>query len=428
MEAGVSSARSEPADTGRLLSVSFRVCVVVIAAAGLLMFGSVRVAAAPVNCPPGAASQGCPVPKRDLGRYLNIVGANAGPALPFVLGDAFRLKAGGRGRRLPGYDPGVCGSLLRSPNGRYLLYGTSLNGWPALELLDLATGSRSLFQARACDPAWGSHGLIAYLRYSRYSAVTGRYSGRIIVQHGLAGVPSTWTGAGAWQSPVWAGGSLLVGSNADAVIPGPLMIFYGPHHSRDVGEQRGGDRRPFSSVVAVNPQGTEALLDTERLGAGGGGAGAQDSAALIRISDDRILSTVVLNSNEAPGGSNVAALAPGGSWIGDQVLTTNGVFLGGSSHPPATLITLTVTGRKLRLRSVKQFIQNGQLPLTEDLDQASQATPLPGKPYDIAVWFEAIGQIRYLQCDTLTDHCTTSPDYQAAMTPTATFVTNPSRP
>ncbi|MGH2843063.1 MAG: hypothetical protein ACRDKL_05685 [Solirubrobacteraceae bacterium] len=181
-------------------------------------------------------------------------------------------------------------------------------------------------------------------------------------------------------------------------------------------------------MVAVNPKGTEALLDTERLGPGGGGPGAQDSATLLRISDDAILSTAVLDSNESSVNSEIAALAPGGSWIGEQVLTTDGVFLGGSSHPPATLITLTVTGTHVRLRSVKQFIQNGRLPLAEDLDQATQATFLHSDPQDVALWFKAIGQIQYLQCNTVTDRCTRSANYAAAVTPTAAVVANPSRP
>ena len=66
------------------------------------------------------------------GRSLSTgsVGAKVVTALPFVLGDVFRLKAGERARRLPGYGPGVCGSPLRFPNRRYLIYGTY--GMPGL--------------------------------------------------------------------------------------------------------------------------------------------------------------------------------------------------------------------------------------------------------------------------------------------------------
>jgi hypothetical protein len=392
------------------------------------MLGSERGAAAPTNCPPGVVKQGCPVPKRELARYLNIAGDNAGPALPYVLGDAFRLRAGERPRQLAGYAPGVCDSLLRSPNGRYLIYGTSQKGWPALELLDIASGARSLFRARACDPAWGQDGRIAYLRYSRYSSATASYSDQIYVQHGLTGTASSWTRQGAWANPVWARGSLLLRSGSRGVIPGPLMIFDGPEKARDVDHQIRSNRSPFSTVVALNPQGTEALLDTERLGRGGGGRGATDSATLLRISDDRVLSTATLDGNEANPSHDIAALAPGGSWIGQQVITTDGPFLGGSSHPPATLITLTMTGTHVRLRSVKRFIQNRRLPMAQDLDQAMQATPLHDDPQDVALWFTAIGQIQYLQCDVTTDSCTRSRNYAAAVTPAVALVTNPSRP
>ena len=110
------------------------------------------------------------------------------------------------------------------------------------------------------------------------------------------------------------------------------------------------------------------------------------------------------------------------------IITTDGVFWGGTSHPPATLITLTVTNNHVRLRSVKQLIQYGRLPLAEDLDQVTQASFPNGDHQQVAVWFKAIGQILYLACNTATGHCTTSRNYAADPTPTATFVTNSSRP
>jgi hypothetical protein len=400
---------------------------VAVTALTVLAFGSQRVAAAAPKCPRGVASQGCPVPTRDLSHYLNIVGTGAEPARPYLLDDTFRLKSGDRGSDLVGYDAhGACDSLLRSPNGRYLLYGASRNGWPALELLDVVTGARSLFRARACDPAWGDDGRIAYLRYNKFSSATGDYRGQVVVQHGLTGAVSSWTPAGAWANPIWAGADLLISSDAGSVTPGPLMIFYGPGTSRNVDDQSHSKQPPFSTVVALNPQGTEALLDTERLGKGGGAGGAEDSATLIRISDGEVLSTAILNRNDSTGNSDLTALAPGGSWMGNQIVTTDGVFWGGTSHPPATLITLTVTDDHVRLRSAKQFIQRGRLPLAEDLDQVTQASFLNGDR--VAVWFRAIGQLLYLACNTETGRCTATRNYAAAPTPTATFVTNSSRP
>jgi hypothetical protein len=404
---------------------------VLVAGLTVVTFGPQRVAAAPSKCPRGVASEGCPVPTRDLSHYLNIVGPGVGPALAYVLGDTFRLKAGARRNELVGYDShGACDSLLRSPNGRYVLYGVSRNGWPALELLDVVTGARSLFRARACYPAWGDDGQIAYLRYTKFSSATGDYSGRghVVVQHGLTGASSIWTRVGAWATPIWAGADLLIGSDAGSVTPGPLKILYGPGKSRNVDDQSSSKRAPFSTVVALNPQGTEALLDTERLGPDGGAGGAEDSAILIRISDGEVLSTTILNSNDSTGNSDLTALAPGGSWIGNQIITTDGVFWGGTSHPPATLITLTVTDNHVRVRSVRQLIQYGRLPLAEDLDQVTQASFLNGDRQHVAVWFKAIGQILYLACNTATERCTTSPNYAATPTPTATFVTSASRP
>lgn len=400
-----------------------------VAALVVLTFGPQRVAAAPTGCRPGVVRQGCPVPRRDLPRYLNIVGSGAEPALAYVLGDTLRLAPGAPGIQLVGYDShGMCDSLLRSPDGRFVLYGTSRDGWPALELLDVATGERSLFREHACDPAWGDDERIAYLRYSEFSATTSAYSGQVVVQHGIAGVSSTWTRAGAWANPIWAGADLLISSNAASVTPGPLMVFYGPGDSRTVDDASRNKPTPLSTVVALNPQGTEALLDSERLNPDGGAPGAEDSATLIRISDDQVLSTATLNHNEATGNSDLTALAPNGSWVGNEIITTDGVFWGGSSHPPATLITLTVTDNHVRLRSVKQLLQTGRLPLAQDLDQVTQASFLNGDRQHVAMWFRAIGQIRYLVCNTATGRCTASRNYAAVPTPAATFVTSASRP
>jgi hypothetical protein len=360
---------------------------------------------------------------------LNIVSLGAGPDLAYVLGDTFRLKVGARGSELVGYDAhSACDSLLRSPDGRYVLYGVSRNGWPALEVLDVVTGARSLFRYRACDPAWGDDGRIAYLHYSKFSAATGDYSGQIVVQHELTGAASSWTRTGAWANPIWAGADLLISGDAGSATAEPVLILYGPGKSRDVDDQPKGKQAPLSRVVALNPRGTEALLDTERLGLGGEGPAAEDSATLIRISDDEVLSTAILNRDDSTGNSDLTALASGGSWTGNQIITTDGVFWGGTSHPPATLITLTVTDNHVRLRSAKQLIQDGRLPLAEDLDQVTQASFLNGDRQQIAVWFRAAAQILYVACNTATGHCTTSRNYAATPTPTATFVTSTSRP
>jgi len=329
---------------------------------------------------------GCRVPVRDRSRYLDIAAIGAGPVLPYVLAAAtstaatqsydvtFRFNAGGRAYELVGYNSrGACDSLLRSPNGRYLIYGIARNGWPALELLDLRTGARTLFHAHACHPAWGHDNQIAYVHYLVNYSATGGYKGRIVVQQGLGRASSVWTGRGAWTELIWTGTDLLANDDVarpDGVNPGPLVIVYSP------GEQHAVDAQPghqgsFSTVVALNPQGTEALLDTERLGPGGGGPGAEDFATLVRISDAAVLSTARMNRDEAHT-SDLAALAPDGSWQGNEVIATDGVFLGGSSHPPASLATLTVNGNRIRVRSIKQFIEHGQLP--------TGTGPRPGEP------------------------------------------------
>ena len=364
------------------------------------------------------------------GHELNIVPGNTEPALPYVMGDTLRLAPGTRSYRLVGYSStGICRSLLRSANGRYVMYGVSQGGWPALDVLDLSSGARFTFRTHACDPAWGSDGQIAYVHYVSYKLDSINFSARVLVQHGLGGAPRAWTGDGPWADPIWAGGDLLSSNGAvlTALNPGPLVILYGPGRQRIVERRPGEYRGPYSTVVAVNPSGTEALLDTERLGPGGGGQGAEDLATLLRVRDDKVLSTVRV----AQGGG---ALAADGSWSGSEIITTDGVFDGGSSHPPATLVTLTATGNRVQLRSIKPFVGQGLEPFKEsqDLAEPSQARFLDASGRHVAVWFNSIGFLRYLDCDTITGQCAASPNYIRYAGPSpgagAGFASNPSRP
>jgi hypothetical protein len=363
---------------------------------------------------------------RERSRYLNIAATGAEPALPYVVGDTFRLRAGARRYQLVGYDSGgACDSLLRSPGGRYLIYGTSRDGWPALELLDLMTGARSTFRTHACDPAWGEGDRIAYVHDVRFNSATGEYTARITVQQGLDGTPSAWTAGGAWTNLIWAGAHLLAGRNV-GFYPGPLVILAGPRRQRIV-DRGPGKLGPFLRVVALNPKGNEALLDAQRLGPRGGGPGSLDLAMLLRISDGKLLSTARVNRDEARDGE-LAALAADGSWQRSQIITTDGYFVGGSAHPPAALVTLTVAGDRVRLRSVKPLIDHGYPLDGQDLDQVSQARFLDAGGQHIAVWFDGAGQVEYLECDTVSKRCTSSATYGGPNAPGATFVSNPSRP
>ncbi len=414
-------------------AIAAAIAVLVFAVITFGAVSSTRRSAEPV---PGAAVWGCPAAgvcagvARDRSDALDIVGRGAGPALPFVVGSTAYLAAGARSYRLVGYDArDACASVARSPNGRDLIYGTSRHGWPALELLDLVTGARSLFRAHACDPAWGDENRLAYVHYVADDADLGSDSGRILVQHGIDAPPSPWTAIGGWTNLIWAADGLLANDDRPgpaAVSPGPLEIIRGPGQQLSV-DGHSGRRGPFEIVVAVNPPGTEAVLDTEQLGPGGAGPGAEDRAALLQISNDTVLSTLRLNGDEARV-SDLAALAPDGSWSQGEVITTDGVFLGGSTHPPATLVTLSVDHDRVRLMSVRPFLIHGRLPLAQDLDNVSQARFLDRDGVHVAVFFTAIGQLEYLACDMVTDRCLASANYAAEHATQATFLTGPSRP
>ena len=205
--------------------------------------------------------------------------------------------------------------------------------------------------------------------------------------------------------------------------PSGLVVLYGPGRLRGLDGYPPGPLGPFSRVVAVNPQGTEAVLDTQRLGPGGGGEGAEDLATLVRVSDGRVLSQARTNG--------VAALAAEGSWQGDEIITTDGYFKGGSPHPSPALVTLTVTGGRVRVRSITGFLEHGEVMLGQEHANASQARFLDADGRRVAVWFNAIGQLRYVVCDTLTANCTGSRNYDELAQPeeaSAMFVTNPSQP
>ena len=361
----------------------------------------------------------CPLPPSERSRYLSIVPDGATPALPYVLGNRFRPAAGGRVYRVVTDDDDCPDSLLRSPDGRYLMYGSSRGGWPVLDVLDLRTGARFTWRARACDPAWGRDGQIAYVHFVSFNANSGGVE-RVVVQHGLDGTPRAWTRLGSWAGPVWAGNDLLANDGAG------LFVLYGPGREEAVD----GDRSELGlSVVALSPHGTEALLDAQRLGPGGGGEGPEDLATLLRVDDDRVLSSLVISRNES---GPVAALAPGGDWQGDEVVTTDGYFSGGAMSPPPVLVTLTVTGGRVRERSIRLFVERGYSQVGgQDKAEVSQATFLDASGRHVAMWLGAIGQLRYVACDTITGNCSASWNYGDPYSgPGANggFVSNPSRP
>ena len=198
------------------------------------------------------------------------------------------------------------------------------------------------------------------------------------------------------------------------------MVLYGPARQRGVGGYPPGPLGPYSRVVAVNPRGTEALLDTQRLGPGGGGVGAKDLATLVRVSDGRTLFQVT--------SVDVAALAAEGSWQGEEIITTGGRFVGGSPHPAAALVTLTVTENRVRALPGREFLEDGRPILGQAQAEATEARFLDSDGQHVALWFHNGGAgLRYVVCNTHTADCTSSRDYEQQAAE-ARFVANPSRP
>ncbi|MDQ6806268.1 MAG: hypothetical protein M3065_15200 [Actinomycetota bacterium] len=174
-------------------------------------------------------------------------------------------------------------------------------------------------------------------------------------------------------------------------------------------------------MVAVNPQGSEALLDTQRPGPGGSAVGSEDLATLLRVASDKVLSTALLTRNEA---GAIEALAPGGEWNHDEVITTNGIYAGGVTHPAAMIVTLTVDRNRVRLRSAKPFIEHGYHPDGQNMADATQARFADASGRGIAAWFgdPAIEIQEYVSCDTLTGLCTSSRTSRLGQPSAGTFV------
>jgi len=86
----------------------------------------------------------------------------------------------------------------------------------------------------------------------------------------------------------------------------------------------------------------------------------------------------------------------------------------------------------VRERSIRLFVERGYSQVGgQDKAEVSQATFLDASGRHVAMWLGAIGQLRYVACDTITGNCSASWNYGDPYSgPGANggFVSNPSRP
>ncbi len=317
-----------------------------------------------------------PIPKmvNFEGPPYDVVPGAASPTLPYVLDDTFRLRGGAhavplRTRRAYGC---VGAQFVRSPGGRYVLFTSPVGGSPALRLLDLKTRHTSTFRRDACDPAWSHDGKIAYLALRSYHPNSlHSLHGRTVVQQGLKGRPITWT-AGTYGPLAWAGPHLLSSAPATDLAhqhrPGSLRILSGPRQVRSIpGLFVGSESGPYNfgrqaSLIALSPSGNRALLDIEEPVKGY----ARDVVELLDVRRDRIVSRLVLPNTET-------ALASDGYWSGRDIVTTDTVYGGFSSHPPPALAILAVRHGRVQLGSERGFTYQGRPLSSQDLTEIDQA-------------------------------------------------------
>jgi len=360
---------------------------------------------------------------------LNIVPGKVAPTTPYIANRLFRLRAGARAFPVSPpwrYSDCLGPKAIQSPNGRYLLLNTRpRHSPPRLELLDTRAGSIRVFERSACAPAWSSKGQIAYLRLDRYRANSFKpVVGRIVVQQGLTGSRVTWS-RGDFGPLMWAGPVLLSASETVTTGNAALRMLRRPGRASPVNVGPAG-RSPYvegssTSVVAVNPSGTRVLLDVEK----GFHGFPRDFAMLLRVRDGRVVSRLLLPDTGT-------ALASDGDWLGDRIVTTDAVYPGLTTHPPAALITLGVHRDGLRLVSERGFEYKGRPIPLQSFPSVFQARFLDSDRQKVAMWFGPLAPQLYLQCNLKTLICLAGQGSAQTLIPSiraeGSFVSNPSRP
>jgi len=261
---------------------------------------------------------------------------------------------------------------------------------PVLRLLDRTSGADSIVAEGACNPVWSSDGRLAYVRGAVADGIVGPpYLGRVVVRE-RGGSLSTWTETVAdYLLAAWAGETLLAyrrsgfpSSRSD------LVLLAAGGQAQPAG--------PGASVVAVRPDGLRALIST--IPATGTNSSERATLRLIRLPDGVELSSLRLDPE-------LEDLGRDGSWAGDEIIASVGVFPGGISHPNPALILVSVASDSLSIAAEFHFDARliGPGPFV------TVTTPffIDGTHVG-ALWSWA--SARYLSCDTGARTCSLGPE------------------
>ena len=176
---------------------------------------------------------------------------------------------------------------------------------PTLRIHDFASGRDKVVDKNSFSAAVRSDGTIAYVRgRDVYRAFT-NYAGDIVVRSSLSALPVVWsTEPAEYVVAAWAGSTLLAyrigeGEKLD------VLALDGPGRQRVL--------MPDANLVAISPDGTQALLADE--------ADLPGSISVVNVSDGTIAATLDLGSLD----QGILWAAYGGSWSGDLVAAPTNV-------------------------------------------------------------------------------------------------------
>lgn len=348
-----------------------------------------------------------PLPTRFPSTTLRIVEAMIEPPRPYVAGGFLYLDADVPPRPLAYQPSPLCGDMggvlltadrqraLYSGTGRLLPPGPAGDPArlpalgeriaPALRRVDLRTGEDTVLEEGACAPAVATDGRLAYLKGEHPTGANGEpYPGRVLVRDGLDAAPAPWTTVpGEYEGLRWAGVRLLAYRLAHPmpwVTLSDLVILDGPDRVRSLGPVR---------LVAISSDGSRALVTRDEM--------YSATASLVRIADGEVLSRLPLG----PAGT-LDNLAGGGVWVGDRVITRNGIVSGGTAHPLPHVVVVDVSGDTLVIASMFGLPDryNGVGPFAG----IGGLRPLDAGGDVIGLWWVYAGT-RYLACDLPSRQC-----------------------
>jgi hypothetical protein len=176
---------------------------------------------------------------------------------------------------------------------------------PSIRLVDLQTGKDSVLAEGAFSLAWRADGAIAYFQgQSDAYRADEPFLGTVMVRPSPEGEAEAWSDRpDRYIVAAWAGSRLLVYRESEGEWL-DLLVFDGPGRGRVLA--------PGASLVAVSPDGSEALVSQ---------AG---QASLIDVASGSTLARLDLDAPDPTTGQPLRYLAYGGSWIGDLVAAEGG--------------------------------------------------------------------------------------------------------